>query len=166
MPFLDLTDALVPDPASTTGPYWQPSAILDANDLHDGIQVLAFPDGSTKIFASTRFRFPSDYGSSGQWVIRWKTTATTGNVVWDVDYNALAVGESADPSSYTQSQTVTSGADATARDIVEATITPTDSNFAAGDTVFVSVGRDLADGSDTMAATAELIEFGFNYTAA
>lgn len=166
MPFLDLTDALVADPASTTGPYWQPSAILDVNDLHDGLPILAFPNGSVKIVGSCRFRFPSDYGSGGQWVVTWKSSGTTGSVVWDVDYNAIAVGEPGDPVAYTESQTVTSPADATARDIVEATITPTGGNFAAGDRVFVSVGRDLADGADTLAATAELVEFGFQYTAA
>lgn len=165
MPFLALTHDLAVDPAAAA-PSWQPAAALDANDLHDGLRVLVYPDGADPAIASAAFRFPADYGGGGQWVIRWKSAATAGGVVWAVGYNAIAVGESADPVAYAQAQKVTSAAAATARDIVEAAITPAGGNFAAGDTVMVSVARDLADGNDTMADEAELVEFGFNYTAA
>jgi hypothetical protein len=160
---MDLTDALVPDPTNTAAPYWQPSSILDANDLHDGIPVLVFPDGSTKIGASCRFKVPQNYVGTPVFVVRWKTAATTGDVVWDVDYNAIAVNEPGDPSAYTESLTATDSADATARDLNDASMSATAGNFAAGDTVFVTVSRDLANGSDTLADEAELVEFVFQY---
>lgn len=160
---LDLTDALVPDPTNTAAPYWQPSSILDANDLHDGIPVLVFPDGSTKIGASCRFKVPQNYVGTPKFTVRWKTTATTGDVVWDVDYNAIAVNEPGDPSAYTESLTGTDTADATARDLNDCEMSATAGNFAVGDTVFVTVSRDLVNASDTLAASAELVECWFSY---
>ena len=160
---IDLTDALVPDPSNTAAPYWQPASILDTNDLHDGVQYLIFPDGSTKIGAMCRFTVPQNFVGTAVWKVRWKSAATSGDVVWDVDYNAIAVGESGDPSSVTENDTATDTVPGTTELLADIDVTPTSGNFAVGDTVLVTLSRDSTDAADTMADEAELVGFQFSY---
>ena len=159
-----LRDALSPDPTNASAPFWQPASILDANDLHDGLQVLVFPDGSTKIGAMVEFELPTNYVGTPTFVIRWKSAATTGDVVWDVDYNTIGVGETGDPSAYTESLTVTDTVAGTARLDSEVSVAATAGNFAVGDRVLITLSRDLVDSNDTMADEAELIGFKLTFT--
>lgn len=161
---LDLTEQLMPDPSSTTGPAWLPSANYNANDLHKAIEVLVFPDGSVKIVASCRFILPTDFASGAVFKIRWYAIPTSGDAVVTVDYNCPAVGESADPSSFTRSLSATETVPATSKLIKETTLAATDGDFAAGDTVMVSIGRNLASGSDTLADNLLLLSARFEYT--
>lgn len=161
-PFIE---KLVPPP-SGAGPIWQPSAILDANDLYPGAPILAYPDGSTKIGASCHLDVPAFYPSGGTGMtvlvfLRWKVNATSGNVVWDLDYTAIAAGESGDPSAHQRSVTVTTAAPGTARLYVDSTLTMTAADLALADTLHLLLSRDLADSADTCAATVELVRAVF-----
>lgn len=160
---MDLTGLLTPDPSQTAPCYWAPVSILDTNDKHKGDQVLCFPDGSVKTIASCGFRVPDNYVGTAKFIVIWKTTLTSGAVVWDVDYNAIAVGESMDPSSFDESLTVTDTAAGTTNFRNDAEVSATSGNFTIGDRVAVSVARDLADGSDTLAGIAQLAGFFFQY---
>lgn len=144
-------------------PRWQPAAVLDANDLYPSVPVLAFPDSGTKIGASCLLTIPKNYVGSPKIVLRWKTTATTGDVVWDVDCRSIAVNEPGDPTTHQEALTVTDTADATARDLNDAEVSLTAANLAVDDSLFLTVSRDGANGSDTLAAVAELVEAWLEY---
>jgi hypothetical protein len=153
--------ALTPDPAG--GAYWQPASILDTNDLYPGAEVLVFPDTGTKIAAFCRIPVPKNYVGTAKIGLRWKTSATTGDVVWDADYRSIAVNEPGDPTTHQESVTVTDTADPTARDLNDAEMSLTSANLAVDDTLHISIARDGANGSDTLAAPAELIDAWLEY---
>lgn len=161
---IDLTDGLVPDPTATNPPRWQPSSVLDSNDLYDGIPRLVF-DGSlsTKDGASCQFRVPDNYVGTASFIVRWKCSATSGDVVWDVDYNAIAAGESGDPSAVQEALTATDTAAGTTELLNDASLSATASNLAVGDTVMVTLSRDQVSASDTLADEAEVVGFYFQY---
>lgn len=161
---LDLTGLLCPDPTNSAPCFWGPAALLDTNDLHDGIPVLQFPNGSVKTAASLAIRVPENYVDSLVFVVRWKSTVTSGDVVWDVDYNSVAVGETGDPSGYQRSITVTDTVAGTTNLESECTLTGTDADLAVGDRLQISLSRDLADGADTMAGTAQLLGFYMQFS--
>lgn len=151
-------------PHNSGGVYWQPASILDANDLYPSVPVLVFTDSGTKIGASCMIPVPKNYVGTAKVGVRWKTTATSGDVVWDVDYRSIAANEPGDPSSHQEALTVTDTADVTARDLNDADVTLTSSNLAVDDSLFVTISRDGASGSDTMAASAELLDAWLEYS--
>lgn len=152
---------LVPDTSGNVYP--QPASINDANDLYPTVPVIIFADTSTKIGASCVIPIPKNYVGTPKIGVRWKTTATSGDVVWDVDYRAIANNEPGDPSTHQEALTVTDTADGTARDLNDAEVSLTAANLAVDDSLFVTVSRDGASGSDTMAAAAELVDAWFEY---
>lgn len=161
---IDLTDALTPDPTATTPPVWQPSAILDSNDLYDGKPILSFVDTTNaKSGASCAFVMPANYVGTPTFYIYWKANATSGAVVWDVDVNAIAAGESADPSSVGEAVTGTTTTAGTARLLNVTSISATAGTFAVGDLVFVSLSRDCVQAGDTLSVAAEVERFLFSY---
>ena len=161
---LDLTALLSPDPTLAAPCYWAPAHLFDTNDKHKGVYVLCFPDGSVKTIASCDFRVPEDYVSAPKFIIVWKTTLTSGAVVWDVDYNCVAVAETLDPSAFDRSLTVTDTASGTTNHRNDAEVNGTAGDFTVGDKVLVSVSRDLADGADTLGGIAQLAGFFFQYS--
>lgn len=152
---------LVPDTSGNV--YWQPASILDSNDLYPTVPVLVFADSGTKIGASCVLPVPKNYVGTAKIGGRWKTTATTGDVVFDVDYRSIATNEPGDPSSHQESLTVTDTADGTARDLNDFEVTPTASNLAVDDSLFITISRDGANGSDTLAASVELVDAWLEY---
>lgn len=159
---LHLGGLLVPDTSGNV--FWQPAAILDANDLFGQLPVLIFLDSGTKIGAFAVVPVPKNYVGSPKIGIRWKANATTGDVVWDVDIRSIAVNEPGDPSSFQESLTVTDTADATARDLNDAEVSVTAANLAVDDSLFIAISRDGASGSDTLAASAELLDAWLEYS--
>jgi putative transposon-encoded protein len=141
--------------------YPKPSSIDDANDRFP-VEILAFKDSGTRIGASARFAVPKNYVGTPKIQAHWKTTATTGDVVWDVDTKAIADGESLDPSTDDDAQTVTTTAPGTARLRKDSEVTLT-GTYAPDDIVQVSVYRDGAQAADTLAAEALLEGISFQY---
>lgn len=152
--------AFLPDTSGNVYP--KPDSVDQANDLVPD-EILAFKDSGTKIGASTTFQIPANYVGTPKGQVIWKADATTGDAVWDVDFVSRAVGESLDPSSADESETVTTTTDATAFDRNESEVTPTGSTFAAEDLCKVKVSRDGADAADTLAAEALFEGFAFEY---
>lgn len=153
--------AFLPDTSGNV--YAKPSSVNDTNDFYPH-EVLAFADSGTKIGASTSFLIPDNYVGTPKLQIIWKATATSGAVVWDVDFSSKAVNETLDPAAADESETVTTTTDGTALDRNESEVTPTGSTFAVEDLVFVKLSRDGADGSDTMAADALVEGVVFEYS--
>lgn len=143
--------------------YFEPSNVnLNSNDRYNHA-VIAFASQSARRGIYGKFRVPDDYVGTAKIEIRWATTATSGDCVWDVDYTAIANSETYDPSADQETATVTDTADGTARDLNHAAITLTGSNFAAGDEVQFYFVRDAADAADTLAATAWLVGLYLSY---
>lgn len=154
--------AFTPDPATAGNVYPKPSSIDDANDFFPH-EILAFKDSGTKIGASATFLIPDNYVGTPKLQIIWKANATSGAAVWDVDFSAVAVGESLDPAAAAESETVTTTTDATAFDRNESEVTPTGTTFAVEDLVLLKVSRDGVDAADTLAAEALFEGVAFEY---
>lgn len=133
----------------------------NANDrfVHE---ILGFKDSSTRIGASSTFLVPKNYVGTPKGYVIWKSTATSGDVVWDVNTKAVADGESLDPSTDDDAQTVTTTAPGTARLRKDSMVTFT-GTYAADDLVLVSVYRDGAQGADTLADEVLFEGFAFEY---
>lgn len=150
-------------PDTSGSVYWRPASIENTNDLY-ATDVLAFNDSGTKIGASAVLAVPKNYVGTAKIGIRWRANATAGDVVFDVDYRAVAAGESSDPASHQESLTSTVTTDATALDETETLITLTASNLAADDMLYVTIARDGAQAADTLANELEIIEAFLEYT--
>jgi len=152
---------LVPDTSGNV--FWQPSAILDTNDLAPSSQVLVFKDTATLDTAAATFSVPKNYVGTAKVIVRYKCTATSGNVLWTLDYRAIAATETGDPSSWQESLAGTATAvPGTTNLLADISFTLTSANLAADDTVLVRVGRNGA-GADTVAASVQLVGAVFEY---
>lgn len=152
---------LTPDASGNV--FWQPSSILDTNDLLPTVQVLIFKDTATKDKSSCVFAVPKNFIGTAKFGVVWKTTATSGNVVWNFDYRATADAESLDQATFQESLAVTDAAKGTTNQMNDANVAATSANFAVDDLVLLTVARDGTSGSDTMAASAQLYEVYFEY---
>jgi hypothetical protein len=89
--------------------------------------------------------------------IKWMTSATSGDVVWQLATICVADAETDDPAFNTAS-TVTDTAKGTTLQTNDAAITTvTVTGCAAGELMHLKILRDAAHASDTLAATARLI---------
>jgi len=152
---------LVPDTSGNV--FWQPASILDVNDKFPTIPVLIFKDTATLLTAMAAFLLPQNYVGTAKILLRYKTTVTTGNVLWTVDYRAIAATEDGDPTTYQESLAGTATAvPGTARQLADISFTLTSANLAAADSLFLTIGRNGA-GADTAAASLELIDAWLEY---
>lgn len=152
---------LSPDTSGSV--YWQPASILDTNDLAPTNQVLVFADTSTLLTASATFAVPKNYVGTAKIIVRYKTTVTSGNVLWTADYRSIAAGESGDPSTWQESLAGSATAVAGTTNLLsDITFTLTSANLAVDDTVLVRIGRNGA-GADTAAASLQLVDAIFEY---
>jgi hypothetical protein len=137
---------------------WQPASILDANDLYGQAPVLVFDDTATKDGAMCVFRMPKTYIGTPKFRVVYKTSVNSGNAQFAVDYRAIAIGESGDPTTHQEALGGTAAAvPGTARLLGEQVLTATAGNFAIDDLVYVILSR-RGDGSDTVAAALEVID--------
>ena len=158
---LDFTSLLKPDTSGSV--FWQPNSILDTNDLYPTDEILVYKDTATLLKAFAHFKVPQNYVGTAKIVLRYKTTVITGNVLWTLDYRAIAAGETADPTTHQESLAGTATAvPGTANLLADIEFTLTSANLAVIDTVFVSINRDGV-GADTAAASLQLVEAIFRY---
>lgn len=125
--------------------------------------VMDFADGANTLSAQWHMRLPADFTSTMAVAIKWFTTATAGDVVWQVASICVADAETSDPAFNTAS-TVTDTAKGTTlqqNDAAIATLTIT--GCAAGELLYLRVFRDPTTGADTLAATARLVGVELTY---
>lgn len=151
--------AFLPDTSGNVFP--KPSSVDDANDRFPH-EVLAFADSGTRVGVSVAFAVPKNYVSTPKVILAWRSTATTGDVVWDVDTKAVADGESLDPNTDDDAVTATATTPATARLRKDTSLTLS-GTYAADDLVLMSVYRDGVQAGDTLAAEALLEGAFFEY---
>ena len=118
--------------------------------------VLDFAD-AVNLSAQLTYKLPSTWSGTVDANIKWLTSATTGDVVWQLSTICVADAETDDPAFNTAS-TVTDTAKGTTLQTNDAAITTvTVTGCAAGELMHIKIQRDAAHASDTLAATARLI---------
>lgn len=118
--------------------------------------VLDFAD-SSNLSAQLHYALPTTWTGAIDARIKWLTSATSGNVVWQLSTICVADAETDDPAFNTAS-TVTDAAKGTTLQTNDAAITGvTATGCAAGELMHLKIQRDAAHASDTLAATARLI---------
>jgi hypothetical protein len=151
-------------PDNSGNVFFEPAAInFAANDLYHHL-VAAFKDTSTKDILGGAFVVPKDYVGSPKIIALWAAIPTTGDVVWDFDYRAIADAESLDPTTHQESLTVTTTVPGTARQRVTSSMSLTAANLAVDDVVLFHLARDGAAAGDTLAGVAYLVALLFEYT--
>ncbi len=115
-----------------------------------------FADAGTVNSMQTSIWLSADWSGAIDVKLRWFTSATSGNAVWQVATTCVADAETSDPAFNTAS-TVTDAAKGTTLQDNDATITGlTTTGCAAGELMYLQVLRDPAHASDTLGATASL----------
>jgi len=144
--------------------YFESYDVTATNDVWDAL-VLIFEDGSTRTGVAGIFTVPQNYVDTANLVIVWSSTATSGDVEWDLDYRAVGGNdtESLDQSGTQEAVNTNDTAPSATNERMEITIALTDGNLAAGDVVLFELFRDKTDAGDTMAADAYVIEVYFEY---
>ncbi len=123
--------------------------------------VLAYADTSGGFSAQTEYLLPDDWTGAGALdaKIIWSTGATTGNAKWSLSTICTATNATeTDDAAFNTASTVTTAAPGTANRLQTSTITSvTATGCAAGEFLHLKLFRDGNDGSDTIAATANLV---------
>lgn len=153
----------VPDTSGNV--FFEPYNVKATNDVWDRL-VAIFNDTATRIGLAGGFAVPKNYVGNAKLVLVWTSTATSGDVEWDMDYRAVTGdnSESLDQAGTQESVNLNDTAPGAAHRRMECSITLTASNFAADDEVTFEIFRDGTDGGDTIAAAVILFEALFEYT--
>jgi len=130
-----------------------------------GLNVFVFADSGTRIGLKGAFNVPENYVGTASIVPVWTTAATSGDVEWDFDYRAVGGDdtESLDQSGTQESVNSNDTAPSAAHERLTPSLSVTDGNFAAGDTVLFELFRDGTDAGDTLADEALLFDLLFQY---
>lgn len=126
-------------------------------------------DGTTDEMCFFNFQMPSDYASGGSVIIHWKRASGTGaaDVVWKSAVAAITPGGAEVPNTKVLNtvSTATTAAGTTSQAVQTTTISPSMDSAVASDTVFVMVGRDASNASDTLnAVDAQVVSVSIIYT--
>ncbi len=152
-------------PDSSGNVFFEPYTVKATNDNWQYL-VLVFNDTATRDCIHFAFDVPQNYLSGAAFVVQWTTTATTGDVEWDIDYRAVGGDdtESLDQATAQESLNQNDTAPSAANERMTATLTATAGNFATGDTAQGFLCRDGTDGGDGIAAATTVHSFLFQYT--
>ena len=135
------------------------AATINGTNISYG--VLDYADGSTTS-AFWSMAMPADWFQNDLiFKIRWQSTATTGNVVWDVALSSMAEGSPIDIAFTAFGNTTGDATDASAGDLNEFTLTFTSASqpaIAQGNLVHIRLQRLGGHANDTMVAAARLIQ--------
>lgn len=154
-----------PNPDSSGNVFCEGYTVKATNDAWNH-QIVIFNDSGTKIGFYDTFEVPQNYVGAAKFIAVWTSTATSGNVVWQCDYRTVAGDDanSLDQAGTEETPNVTDAAPTAANRRLEAQISPTAANFAAGETVEFFFNRLGTSGSDTMAAAAQLHDLLFEWS--
>jgi hypothetical protein len=152
-------------PDSSGDVFIEPYTVKATND-NWAYPVIVFNDTADKIGLDGVFHVPQNYVGSANLVIVWTSTATSGDVEFDFDYRAVGGNDTESLDQATAQESVNSNdtAPSATDERMEISISLTDGNFAAGDTVQYKLYRDGADAGDTLAAAVTVHEVFFEYT--
>lgn len=136
-----------------------PNAVPYSGTHGELYAVAAFTSGNN-YWVQDHFYFPDDWvGDTVSMDIYWRTSATTGNVVWQCQLGWISPGSTSD-FALGSIASVSTTVPAVADQVVKSTITPLfTSGLQGGDELFFKFARSA---SDTALADAELISIKFN----
>lgn len=135
-----------------------PVCITGTNVLAAG---LTWPDADGDYSIQDSFRLPFDWSGYVNFYLKWRTSATSGDIVWQLSTACVADGETVDPS-FNTAQTVTDTAKGTTLQENDATISSvTMTGCSAGETLYWKLLRNRTHASDTLAAAADLLSYAF-----
>lgn len=146
---------------ATAGSVWDlptsnPAVAACKTGTNTQMGTLDFADGSN-LSAQLTYSLPSTWTGTVDANIKWLSSTTSGNVVWQVATICVADAETDDPAFNTAS-TVTDAAKGTTLQTNDAAITGvTTTGCAAGELMHIRLSRDSGHASDTMAGTARLL---------
>lgn len=146
---------------STAGSIWDlpasnPAVAACVTGTNTQKGVLDFADGSN-LSAQLTYLLPSTWTGAIDAKVKWLSSTTTGDVVWQLSTICVADAETDDPAFNTAS-TVTDTTKGTTNQTNDAAITGvTTTGCAAGELMHLKIQRDSAHVSDTMAGTARLV---------
>jgi hypothetical protein len=130
--------------------------------------LLDFATDSGTLTAQRKFQLPADWNSSGavEAMVKWKTSATANDVVWQVAIACVGDAQTDDPS-FTDtafSADTAKGMANQQNDTAWTTITTT-GGCTAGELAYLRFKRDPAHASDTLAAgtTARLVALSLRF---
>jgi hypothetical protein len=143
------------------------AACVTGDNLQFG--VAQFADGGSALSVQGNFYLPADWITGLVLVGKWRTSETSGSVVWQVQTACVADGETAGNGgtggpSWNTASTATDAAKGTANqlnDFIVSSVTVT--GCAAGEQLYFKFLRDPDHASDSLAATAELVSLTFAY---
>lgn len=152
----------VPDASGNV--FFEGYDVKASNDVWDRL-VLVFNDTATRDGLHGGFTVPKNYVGSSKFIIVWTSTATSGDVEFDVDYRAVGGddAESLDQAGTQESVNLNDTAPSAANERMECAITATAGNFAADDEVEFTLFRDGTDGGDGIAAAVIVFAVLFEY---
>jgi hypothetical protein len=154
-----LTSSLTKTYAVFTAEHNQPTATAFATlDTRNSIAVLDFDDATDEsaVFVSI-IPEAASLGSGLKIRLHWMaTTATSGNVVWDVSLERMTTDLDSDSFDTIASGTAAANGTSGILTVTEITLTTIDS-VTAGDGFRLKVTRDANNASDTMTGDAELV---------
>tara|TARA_R100001244_G_scaffold40818_3_gene36723 strand:- start:1265 stop:1762 length:498 start_codon:yes stop_codon:yes gene_type:complete len=150
-------------PDSSGDVFPEPQSVKGTNDFFDQL-VYIFNDSGTKIGLYGSFEVPENYVGGAKFVPAWDTTATSGDVEWDIDYRAVAAGESVDQATAQEALNQNDTAGGSAHLLQVAELSATAGNFSPGDLVQYIIYRDGVDAGDTIAASVRLLKLNFEWT--
>jgi hypothetical protein len=156
-----VTQGALPDSSGEV--FFEPYSVKATNDLLGGL-VLIMNDSATRNGIRGNFQIPQNYVGSAKIIIDWTATATTGDVEFDFDYRAIAVGETLDQATVQETVNINDTAPAAIHERQTAELTLTSANLVVGDQVLFELFRDGTDAGDTMAAAAIVFGVYFEYS--
>jgi len=119
--------------------------------------TLDFADGANELTAQTDYWLPADFSGTVDAKFLWYATPTSGDVKWKI-YTACPSPGAVVDATWNSASTVTTTVPGTTLQLAASSITTVDiTGCVAGDLLSLKVGRDPADGADTMAGTARLV---------
>jgi len=130
------------------------AACITGTNTQKGVLDFA---AASNLSAQTHLKLPSTWSGTVDANIKWLSTTTSGNVVWEIA--TICVGDAAtDDPSFNTSSTVTDATKGTTNQTNDAAITTvTVTGCSAGQLMHVKISRNAGAGSDTMSGTARLI---------
>ncbi len=158
-----LGSATLPDTSGDV--FFEVATVKRTNDFFQEL-LLIFNDSGNDDEIFGRFQVPKGYVDTANLLIRWTTTATSGDVEFGFAYRAVGGNDAESLDQATAQESNLSGnndtAPSAANEQMEFRITLTDGNFAVGDTVQWIFSREGADAGDGIAAAIQ-VELFFEY---
>lgn len=150
--YLSIGNDLAPDTSGDV--YFNSLKAINASFVWDGL-ALTFADTSTKIQAGGRFVVPGNYIGSPVVKVVFFSTATSGNVRWEIKYTVMSDGDTLTEAA-TETVAANQAISGTQWGWSTASLSLTAGNLSAGGRVVFNIARDGSDAGDTMAAAAHL----------